>query len=154
MPIVARLSSDEEEGEGETEDEMEEEEEKEPEETEENDKEENAQNLVMPSPEGLSSSVEEEEEDEGADGCDSEGSQGSKKVQYVTAKWDPVNGHHLEILGLRMGLFCEIVTKRCQKRPIKMGTLLLASEMPVHIPGKCTVCCLQSRVCCLLLTAC
>ena len=64
IPIVAGLSSDEEEGEGETEDEMEEEEEEEPEETEEKDKEENAQNLVMPSPEGLSSSDEEEEEDE------------------------------------------------------------------------------------------
>jgi hypothetical protein len=73
IPIVAGLSSDEEEGEGETEDEMEEEEEeepeeteeKEPEETEEKDEEENAQNLVMPSPEGLSSSDEEEDEDEG-----------------------------------------------------------------------------------------
>ena len=73
IPIVAGLSSDEEEGEGETEDEMEEEEEEEPEETEEKepeetrekDKEENEQNLVMPSPEGLSSSDEEEDKDEG-----------------------------------------------------------------------------------------
>ena len=49
----------------EEEEEPEETEEKEPEETEEKDKEENAQNLVMPSHEGLSSSDEEEDEDEG-----------------------------------------------------------------------------------------
>ena len=73
MPIVAGLSSDEEEGKEETEDEMEEEEEeeseeteeKEPEETEEKGKEENAQNLVTPSPEGLSASDGKEDEDEG-----------------------------------------------------------------------------------------
>ena len=61
----------------------------------------------------------------------------SGEVSYSTSSrnGNRANGNHLDILGLRIGLFCEIVTKIFQERPMKIGTLLLASEMPVPIPG-------------------
>jgi len=40
---------------------------------------------------------------------------------------------------LRIGLFCELVTRETSKETYKMGTLLLASEMPVPIPPSRTV---------------
>ena len=45
----------------------------------------------------------------------------SGEVSYSTSSrnGNRANGNHLDILGLRIGLFCEIFTKRCQKRPIK-----------------------------------
>ena len=58
-----------------------------------------------------------------------------KPLLYSTSSrnGNPANGNHLDILGLRISLFCEIVTKRFQKRPIKMGNLLLNSKIPVPV---------------------
>ena len=60
-------------------------------------------------------------------------------VEVVRRRWystfsrngNRANGNRLKILGLRIGLICEIVAKRCQKRPIKIGILLLLRYIKV-----------------------
>ena len=62
-------------------------------------------------------------------------SSGTQHLSYSTESRlrNQVNRNHLGISTLRIGLFYEIVTKRLQKRPTKIRTLLLASEMPIRI---------------------